>query len=101
MKIYSENGTWYVEELSEIYYFKSISTTDNTEHQLLLTWTRMIDLSVYKNDPVRMYDIEHDGKKYFFLLFQYGDRYKLEPVNTYEIDQLCEIKNVKLIGEIK
>ena len=100
-KIYNENDCWVVDELTDIYYFKSVNQNTGLESSEVLSWTRMIDLSSYSGNPVRMYDIEFNSKKYYFLLYEFGDRYKLEVENKYEFDELCKEKNIILLPEIK
>lgn len=100
-KIYKENDCLWVDELVDIYYFKSLNLQNNIEESEILSWTRMVDLSNYTDNPVRMYDIEFNNKKYYFLLYKSGDRYKLEVENKYEFDELCKEKNIVLLPEIK
>lgn len=101
IKVFSENECWYVDELTDIYYFKSVSNLTGQENYEILSWTRMSNLENNTKKPIRMYDIEFDGKKYYFLLLQYGDKWKIEAENNWEIDELCKEKNITLIGEIK
>ena len=99
IRIYKENECWWVDELSDIYYFKTLNQETGEESTEVLSWTRMVDLSIYPKEPVRMYDIENDSKKYYFLLYRVGDRYKLEVENTYELDEFLREKNIQLIIE--
>ena len=94
--IYKEDGFWWVNELADIFYFKSINQETGEESLEILSWTRMVDLSIYPKNPVRMYDIESNSKKCYFLLYQVVDRYKIEVENIYELDELCREKNIIL-----
>ena len=99
--IYKEDECWWVDELADIYYFKTVNQSTGEESSEILSWTRMVDLSIYPKNPVRMYDIESNEKKYYFLIYQIGERYKLEVENTYELDELLREKNITLTAEIK
>lgn len=100
-RIYKEDDCWWVDELADIYFFKTINQSTGEESSEVLSWTRMVDLSTYSKNPLRMYDIESNEKKYYFLLYQVGERYKLEVENTYELDELLREKNITLTSDIK
>jgi hypothetical protein len=100
-KIYSDDGCLWVDDLHDIYYIKCVDKESNQETYEILTWTRMVDLSEVSKKPVRKYDIEFNDKKYYFLLFEDGDRYRLEIENSFEIDELCREKNIIITAETK
>lgn len=100
-KVYTDNGSWWVDELTDICYFKSKSIETQQENYEFMTWTRNTDLSNYSKNPIRMYDIEFEEKKYFFLAYEENGRYKIQVENTYEFDELCKKKNISIIAEQK
>lgn len=96
-KIYSENSSWWVDELTDILYFKTISE-EQIENWEIASWTRMANLENYSKHPIRMYDIEYNGKKYYLLAYEDNGKYRIEKENTYEFDELCKEKNILITG---
>jgi len=60
-------GCWWLKELTDIYSFKAVNFQTNEEVETILTWTRNVDLSEYDGKIVRMYDVEIEGEKFYFL----------------------------------
>lgn len=99
-KVYSDKGEFFVEDIQDMYYIRCVDKTSLYDYHEVLTWTRMVDLSNYSGNPVRMYDVEFEDKKYFFLLYEDGGKLKLKVENTYEFDELCNKKNITIIPDI-
>jgi hypothetical protein len=99
-KVYSDKGEFFVEDIQDMYYIRCVDKTSLYDYHEVLTWTRMVDLSNYAGNPVRMYDVEFEDKKYFFLLYEDGGKLKLKVENTYEFDELCNKKNITIIPDI-
>jgi hypothetical protein len=92
-------GCWWLKELTDIYSFKAVKFETNEEVETILTWTRNIDLSEYDNTVVRMYDVEIDGEKFYFLASLEKGGYLLEPKDRFSLEKLLNEKNIFFTGE--
>jgi hypothetical protein len=99
-KVYfdTENKHWYVSEPEDFYSFKSINYETNEENKNILSWTRGVDLKDYPNH-IRMYDVEIGDVKYFFLMKQEKNVYKIEPENPIQLEKLVNNHNILFVGE--
>jgi hypothetical protein len=101
MKVYSKkeiDGCWWVSELTDIFYFKGKDLTTGIEEDFIFSWSRGCDLSEYEGEPVRKYDIEIDGDKYYFLVYTTSDGYLIKPENSNVLESLSTEKNILLTG---
>ena len=73
-----EKNQWFVSEPEDMYLFKSVNTQSNEEEKQILSWTRGFDMTKYPNH-IRMYDVEINGVKYFFLMKPEKDVYVIDP----------------------
>ena len=92
-------GCWWLKELTDIYSFKSVNFETKEEVETILTWTRNIDLSEYDDSIVRMYDVEIDGEKYYFLASSEKGGYLLESKDRLILEKLLNDKNIFFTGE--
>jgi hypothetical protein len=80
-KVYFDKNEkkWIVKELQDIYLFKTVNSSNGEEVNQILSWTRGFDMTDYPNH-IRMYDIEIDNVRYFFLMSRNGnsDRFVIE-----------------------
>jgi hypothetical protein len=99
-KVYfdSEKKVWFVNEPEDFYSFKSINYETNEENKNILSWTRGVDLKDYPNH-IRMYDVEIDDVKYFFLMRKEGTYYVIESENPIELENLINNHNILFVGE--
>jgi hypothetical protein len=92
-------GCWWLKELTDIYSFKAVDFQTNKEVETILTWTRNVDLSEYDNDVVRMYDVEIEGQKFYFLASTENKGYLLEAKDKFSLEKLLNDKNLFFTGE--
>ena len=92
-------GCWWLKELTDIYSFKAVDFQTNKEVETILTWTRNVDLSEYDNDVVRMYDVEIDSEKFYFLASIENGGYLLEAKDKFSLEKLLNDKNLFFTGE--
>lgn len=90
-------GCWQLLELTDIFSFGAKVISTGEDLSLILTWTRSTDLSELEGLPIRKYDIELEGEKYFFLLYQKGDKWILKPENSKILEELSQ-KDIILVG---
>lgn len=91
-------GCWWLKELTDIYSFKAVNFQTNEEVETILTWTRNVDLSEY-DGIVRMYDVEIEGEKYYFLVSLEKGGYLLESKDKFSLEKLLNDKNIFFTGE--
>jgi len=91
-------GCWWLKELTDIYSFKLVHFQTNEEVKTILTWTRNVDLSEYK-DIIRMYDVEIDDEKFYFIVSQEKGGYLLESKDKMVLEKLLNNKNLLFTGE--
>lgn len=92
-------GCWWIKDLTDIFYFKTLNLLTNQEQDLILSWTRNCDLSELPGGPLRRYDVEIDSVKYFFLVFPKDDGWIVRPENIFDIEQLGKDKNLLFKGD--
>jgi len=89
---------WFVSEPEDFYTFKSVNVETNEEVNQILSWTRGQNLEEYPNH-IRMYDVEVEGVKCFFLMRKKGDHYVLEILDTKDLENLVNKQNIFFVGE--
>lgn len=92
-------GCWWLKELTDIYSFKAINFETKEPVETILTWSRNIDLSEYDDSIVRMYDVEIDGEKFYFLASPKNNEYLLESKDRLILEKLLNDKNIFFTGE--
>ena len=60
-------GMWVVENLEDYYSFKAVNFETNEESNHILSWSRNYDESDISEKIDRVYDVEIDKEKYYFL----------------------------------
>ena len=99
-KVYfnSEKKVWFVSEPEDFYSFKSINYETNEEVKLILSWTRGFNLENYPNH-IRMYDVEIDQVKYFFLMKREGNFFTIESEDPTKLKDLSNLAKIFFVGE--
>lgn len=94
-KVYfsKENKHWFVSELEDFYTFRTTNSETNKELNQILSWTRGFDMEKYPNH-VRVYDVEIDNFKYFFLMRREGVNYIIESEDPILLERLLNEKNI-------
>jgi hypothetical protein len=64
------HGHWVVESLEDYYSFKAVNFETNEESNQILSWSRNYDLKDHDSKIDRVYDVEIDREKYYFLFLQ-------------------------------
>ncbi len=91
-------GCWWLLQLTDIFYFKTLNLTNNTTEYYIFSWSRNFDLKDYPNNPVRKYDVEIDNKKYYFLVYPEKDGWVVKSEEIMELDKLSRDKNLIFVG---
>ena len=91
-------GIWVVEDLEDYYEFKAVDFKTNEESNHILSWSRNYDLSdrVYVD---RIYDVEIDEEKYYFLFINNGNGWDVISENSMKLEKLLNDKNIFFTGE--
>lgn len=89
---------WFLSELTDIYLFKTSDFKTGVEKNIPLSWTRGFNIESLDN-VIRVYDVEINDKKYYFLVSLEDNIYKLRPENNIELEKLLNDTNIKFIGE--
>jgi len=99
-KVYfdKEKNQWFVSEPEDMYTFKSVTIETNEETKQILSWTRGFDMTDYPNH-IRVYDVEINAVKYFFLMKPEGNIYTIEAENPLMLEKLIELENIFFVGE--
>jgi hypothetical protein len=99
-KVYfnKEKNYWFVSEPEDFYIFKSVNYSTNEEVNQILSWTRGYDMSQYPHH-IRMYDVEIDNIKYFFIMSRFGNDFILESEDPIKLEDMIDEKNIFFTGE--
>jgi hypothetical protein len=99
-KVYfdKEKNQWFVNEPEDMYTFKSVNISTNEEINQILSWTRGFDMSNYPNH-IRVYDVEIDTIKYFFLMKKENNYYTIESENPMMLEKLINLENIFFVGD--
>lgn len=99
-KVYfnKENKTWFVNEPEDIYSFKSVNYETNEEINQILSWSRGFDLTNYPKH-IRMYDVEINSVKYFFLMRHEGVHYIIESEDPILLERLINEEKLFFTGQ--
>lgn len=99
-KVYFKNEIgFFVEELTDIYYFLAQNIETGEKSQLILSWHRGQEIPEDSN-IIRVYDIEIDEEKIFFFMTTGDSNYIFEPKSKLELDKFLSEKNLLLVGEV-
>jgi hypothetical protein len=91
-------GSWWLKSIEYFYSFDCVDITTNEISNHILSWTRNIDVSVYDEEVVRVYDIEVNKEKYYFLAISKDDAFILKAKNPLELERLVNNNNLILVG---
>jgi len=94
-------GIWIVESLEDYYTFKAVNFETNEESSHILSWSRNYDLSDISNNVDRIYDVEIDEEKYYFLFISNGDGWNVISEDSSNLEKLLKDKNLFFTGEAK
>jgi hypothetical protein len=99
-KVYfdTEKKHWFVNEPEDFYAFKSVNYQTKEEQNQILSWTRGYDLQNYPKH-IRMYDVEINEVKYFFLMRKDDTHYVIESEDPIALESLIEKENIFFTGE--
>jgi hypothetical protein len=94
---------WMVKELEDSYYsFKAVNFETNEESNHILSWSRSYDLSDMDKKVDRVYDVEIDNEKYYFIFINNDDNeWSVIPEDPMKLEKLLRDKNLFFTGEVK
>jgi len=94
-------GIWVVEDLEDYYSFKAVNFETNEESNHILSWSRNYDTSNMGNNVDRIYDVEIDNEKYYFLFINNGDGWDVISEDSIKLEKLLKDTNLFFTGEVK
>ena len=92
-------GMWVVETLEDYYNFKAVNFETNEESNHILSWSRNHDKSNMSNDVDRVYDVEIDKEKYYFLFISDGEFWNVISEDSMKLEKLLRENNLFFTGE--
>ena len=100
-KVYFKKSinVWWVEDLFDYYTFKSVNFKTNEEVDHILSWTRNQNLEEFGEDIVRIYDVEIESEKYFFLFEKIDNGYIIKPKDNLILEKLLNDKDIFFTGD--
>jgi hypothetical protein len=100
-KVYfsKEGNGLFVDSLEDYYNFKAVNFETKEESNHILSWSRNYDLSDMSDDVDRLYDVEIDGEKYYFLFISNGDVWDVISEDSIKLEMLLKDKNIFFTGE--
>lgn len=94
-------GIWVVEDLEDYYEFKSVNFETNEESNHILSWSRNYDISDMDSKIDRVYDVEIDELKYYFLFSKNENGWDVVSQDPLELEKLLRDKNIFFTGDTK
>jgi hypothetical protein len=94
-------GIWVVEDLEDYYSFKAVNFETNEESNHILSWSRNYDTSNMGNNVDRIYDVEIENEKYYFLFINNGDGWDVISEDSIKLEKLLKDTNLFFTGEVK
>lgn len=97
-------GSWWVNELTDYYLFKTLNVKTNEIKNVILSWTRGTDINE-EGKIVRVYDAEFifEGSKtpvkYYFNFYYEDNRYRVESTDPLRLDMLLRDTDILFVGE--
>jgi hypothetical protein len=101
-KVYFEEekfGVWVVDDLEDYYEFKAVEFQTNEESNLILSWSRNYDTSNMDGNVDRIYDVEIDEEKYYFLFISNGKGWNIISEDPIKLEKLLKDKNIFFTGD--
>jgi hypothetical protein len=103
-KVYFDNekyGKWVVKNLEDYYNFKAVNFETNEESNHILSWSRNYNISDVSNNIDRVYDVEINEEKYYFLFVNNGDGWDVISEDSMKLEKLLRETNLFFAGETK
>jgi hypothetical protein len=103
-KVYFDNekyGKWVVKNLEDYYNFKAVNFETNEESNHILSWSRNYNISDVSNNTDRVYDVEINEEKYYFLFVNNGDGWDVISEDSMKLEKLLRETNLFFAGETK
>jgi hypothetical protein len=94
-------GIWVVDELEDYYTFKAVNFETNEESSHILSWSRNYDTSDMGQNVDRIYDVEIDGEKYYFLFINNSEGWDVISEDSLKLEKLLNDSNLFFTGEVK
>ena len=94
-------GHWVVESLEDYYSFKAVNFETNEESNQILSWSRNYDLKDHDSKIDRVYDVEIDREKYYFLFVNNGDGWDVISEDSMKLEKLLRETNLFFTGDSK
>ena len=99
-------GMWVVEDLEDYYEFKAVDFQTKEESNHILSWSRNYDTSNMGKSNMsqrvdRIYDVEIDGEKYYFLFINNGDGWDVISEDSLKLEKLLNDSNLFFTGDTK
>lgn len=94
-------GMWIVENLEDYYEFKAVNFETNEESNHILSWSRNYDTSDMGENIDRIYDVEIDGEKYYFLFINSGGGWDVISEDSIKLEKLLKDNNLFFTGDTK
>ena len=94
-------GMWVVENLEDYYNFKAVNFETNEESNHILSWSRNYDLKDHDSKIDRVYDVEIDEEKYYFLFISSSKGWDVISEDPMKLEKLLRETNLFFAGETK
>lgn len=95
-------GQWIVDDLEDFYIFKSVNYQTNEEINQILSWSRNYSLVNLNPDIVRVYDVEIENIKYYFLIKSNKEgNWDVISEDPIKLEKLLNNKSLFFVGETK
>ena len=101
VKVYFDkenHGHWVVKSLEDYYYLKAVDFQTNEESNHILSWSRNHSADLGEKVD-RVYDVEIDEEKYYFLFIGNGDGWNIISEDSMKLERLLKDKNIFFTGE--
>jgi hypothetical protein len=100
-KVYFDKdySIWVVEDLEDYYSFKAVNFETNEESNHILSWSRNYDESDVSEKVDRVYDVEIDEEKYYFLFISNGKGWNVVSEDSMKLEKLLKDKNIFFTGD--
>ena len=94
-------GIWVVDDLEDYYSFKAVNFETNEESNHILSWSRNYDTSDVSSNVDRIYDVEIDELRYYFLFINNGNGWDVISEDPIKLENLLKDKKLFFVGETK
>lgn len=103
VKVYFDKKNHWVESLEDYYYFKAVDFQTKEESKHILSWSRNYDMINMDSNVDRIYDVEIDGEKYYFLFINNGNGngWNVISEDSMKLEKLLRETNLFFTGDTK